>query len=167
MTSPYSVYSANIVVITNKLIQRVGDGIAGGAYTLTAFPAFSTADIYFGDQDSIPRTPSICVEPGEKTRTLQGVSQMTKNEFEIYLMVYHNRVQSVQQTREECDQLAYEIEKWLHADLQLALGVPATPALIHGFVRQNESGYAVKNNTLYRSARLTYMGENKTSLAES
>lgn len=166
MTSPYSIYSANIVVITNKLLTRVGDGIGAGAYTLTNFPTFSTDDIYYGDQDLLPRTPSVCIEPNDKNRSLAGAPNMTDNEFEIYAMIYHNKVQSNATTRQEVDQLAYEIEAWIHKDLQLKLGT-STPALIHGFVVSNESGYTFKNNTLYRTARLTYKGKNKTSLAES
>lgn len=163
MTSPYSVYSANMVVICNALITRVQAGIAlPGTFTT---PPLSTA-VFYGDQRTIPTTPAICIEPGDKTRTLAGAPQMTQNDFEIYLMVYHNKVQSVETTRAECDQLAYELEHWLHQDLQLQNGGP-TPNLIHGYVRTNESGYTVKAGTLYRSARLTYAGRNKTSLADS
>jgi hypothetical protein len=156
MTSPYSPYSPSIVVITDALIAKLE---SPPALTFTLAP---TA-VFFGDQDRIPSTPAVCVEPGEKNRTLNGAGQMTDNEFEIYILVYHNKVQGNETTRRECDILAYEIEKYLHTDLQLLVG-GSDPRLIHGFVRSNESGYTFKQNTLYRSARLTYYGRNKTSL---
>jgi hypothetical protein len=68
-------------------------------------------------------------------------------------------------SRKQADQLAYDIELFLHQDLQLKdPNNGNAPTLIHGFVREVESGYAVKRNTLYRSSRLTYFGRNKTSL---
>ena len=160
MTSPYSIYSANMVIIAEKILQRIETAPSD---TFTIVPAFTA----YGDQDRLPSTPAVCVEPGDKDRTLEGVPNMTLNEFTIFVMVYHNKVQDNQLTRRECDMLAYEIEAYLHEDLQLTLGDPAAPALIHGFVRSNESGYSFKNGTLYRSARLTFYGKNKTSLADS
>ena len=88
---------------------------------------------------------------------------MTENEFEVFIIVYHNKVQGNQLTRKECDQVGYQIEFLLHQDLQLKAGT-ANPFMIHGFVRSHESGYTYKNNTLYRTARLTYYVKNKTSL---
>lgn len=158
VTSPYSIYPNNIVIVAERLLAKL-ETAPGGTYTI------APTGYFYGDQDRIPSTPSICVEPGEKTRTLSGAGQMTDNEFEIYILVYHNKVQGNEATRRECDVLAAEIEAFLHRDLQLltALG---SPLLIHGFVRSNESGYTYKQNTLYRSARLTFYGKNKTSLKE-
>jgi len=120
-------------------------------------------DVWYSDQDRLPRTPAICIEPDEKQRTLEGAPNMTINEFTVFILVYHNAVRDVQVTREECDRLAYEIEKLIHQDLQLTNGDP-TPRVIHGYVRSNESGYTFKQGTLYRTARLTYYGKSKTSL---
>jgi hypothetical protein len=128
------------------------------------FAPVAAQDVFYGDQDRIPRTPAICVEPNDKSRTLAGVPNMTENIFEIYLMIYHNKVQSNETTRLEVDQLAYAVELFLHQDLQLTNGDAADPYMIHGFVRSNESGYTYKAGTLYRTARLTWYGKNKTSL---
>jgi hypothetical protein len=161
MTSPYSVYSANGVVIAEKVLAKI---------ETAPFGTFTTPPQYFayGDQEKIPQVPAVCVELGDKARELEGAPNMTLNEFEVFILVYHMSAErSATEVRKEVDNLAYEIERWLHSDLQLTLGNPTTPALIHGYVRINESGYAFKNSTLYRSARLVYVGRNKTSLAES
>jgi len=154
MTGPYP-YTSDISVIAQLLVAKID-----AAKATFRVPV---VDVFYGDQDRIPATPSVCVEPGDKTRQLDGAPSMTQNEFEIYILVYHNKVQENQLTRLECDQIAYDIEMLVHQDLQLTNG-GVTPNVIHGFVRNNESGYTYKRETLYRSARLTWYGKNKTSL---
>jgi hypothetical protein len=156
MTGPYP-YPGSIVTLTELLIDK----IAGNAANFII--PFTEEDVYYGDQDRIPRTPSVCLEPGDKNRELEGSPNMTKNQFQIYILIYHNKAQDIQLTRKECDQLAYDIEQYIHQDLQLKNG-GTTPNVIHGFIRANESGYTFKQGTLYRTARLTYYGLNKTSL---
>jgi len=160
MTSPYSVYSADISVIAQLILDKINAAPPG---TFDIPPTFTQ----YGDPDRIPSVPGVCVEPGDTDRTLSGVPNMTTNEFTIYVLIYHlSAEKSISVVRKETDQLAYQITRYLHQDLQLTNGA-LTPALIHGFVRSSESGYAYKEKTLYRSARLTYFGMNKTSLAES
>lgn len=156
MTGPYP-YPGSIVVLTELLIDK----IVGNAANFSI--PFAEEDVYYGDQDRIPRTPSVCLEPGDKNRELDGSPNMTKNQFQIYILVYHNKAQDIQLTRKECDQLAYEIEQLIHQDLQLK-NDGTTPNVIHGYIKANESGYTYKSGTLYRTARLTYFGLNKTSL---
>lgn len=88
---------------------------------------------------------------------------MTDNSFDLYVIIYHNKVQGNETTRLEVDVLAEEVEYYLHQDLQLTEG--GVPRLIHGYVRQQESGYAYKDKSIYRTTRLTYYGKNKTSLS--
>jgi hypothetical protein len=152
MTYPYP---ADPTVITQLLVDKIE-----AAKATFRIPVI---DVYYGDQDMFPHTPSVCVETGDKTRTLEGAPNMTLNEFEIYVLIYHNKVQDNQSTRKETDQIAYDIEQLVHQDLQLRNG-GLTPNVIHGFIRSHESGYTFKKDTLYRSARLTYYGKNKTSL---
>lgn len=153
MTGPYTPLTGNIVTVSNAIIAQ----ITGGTYSVV--PADSNPmDIFFGDQDRIPRTPAVCIEPGEKNRELQGAPNMTLNTFDVFVLIYHNKMQEIQLTRRECDQLAYEVELRLHQNLQLG-GI-----ISHGFCVSNESGYTYKQNTLYRTARLTYRATSKTSL---
>jgi hypothetical protein len=153
MTGPYSTYSANMVLIA----EAIFDVIDAAKATFTT----PVEDVFYGDQDRIRTTPTICVEPSDKTRSLTGAPNMTENQFEVFILVYHNKVQDNQLTRKEVDQLAYEIEFLLHQDLQLG------GLLIHGFVDRSESGYVYKSGTLYRTARMTFRGKNKTSLPVS
>jgi hypothetical protein len=156
MSQPYPTYPGDITVVAKRI-----ETIVDAAKATFRVPVL---DVWYGDQDRIPRTPAICIEPNEKNRTLAGLPNMTENEFQIYIMVYHNKAQDNQNTRLECDQVAFDVEKLLHQDLQLTAGNPSDPMMIHGFVRSNESGYTFKAGTLYRSARLSWFGKNKTSL---
>ena len=157
MTYPYP---ANIIPIAEEVISRIQ--AAGATFSTPVDPS----NVYYGDQDRIPATPSICIDPGDKTRSLAGAPNMTLNEFEIYVIIYHNKIQEMQLTRKEADQLAYEVEFMLHQDLQLKTNPSDVNSglLIHGFVNKVEPGYTTKANTTYRSTRLTYYGQNKTSL---
>jgi hypothetical protein len=148
-------FTADTSVIAQLIVDKIAANKDNFRIPLT--------DCVYGDQDRIPTTPYACVEPSNKVRSLEGVPNMTRNEFEIFVIIYHNGIQSNQVTRKETDMLAYDIEFLLHQDLQLH-SPDGTRNLIHGYVRQNESGYTVKAGTLYRSARLTYFGLNKTSL---
>jgi len=153
MTGPYD-YPADPTVIAQLLFDKIN------ANRLTF--RVPVESVMIGDQDRIAATPTVCIEPGDKTRTLSGVSNMTTNVFIIYVLIYHNKVQDNQLTRMEVDQIGYDIEWLIHQDLQLTNG--GAPNVIHGFVQGHESGYTYKANTLYRTARLTYTCTNKTSL---
>jgi hypothetical protein len=153
MTGPYTPLTSSLVTITNALITQ----IEGGTYTIV--PAdLAAMDVFYGDQDRIPRTPAVCVEPGEKNRELDGAPNMTRNTMDIFVLIYHNKMQEQQLTRLETDKLAEEIERRIHQNLQLG-GI-----IIHGFCVSNESGYTYKKDTLYRTARLTFRATSKTSL---
>ena len=154
MTYPYP---GNIAVIAQLLVDK----ISGHAASFVI--PFTSADVYYGDQNIIPRTPTVCVEPDNKQRRLAGVPNMTENDFTIFILVYINKVQELQVSRKQADNLAYDIEQYIHQDLELKNG-GSTPNLIHGYVISSESGFVFKQGTLYRSARLTYHGLSKTSL---
>jgi hypothetical protein len=115
-------------------------------------------DIYYGDQEKFPRSPSICVDPGNRARQLQGVSYRTDNNFTIYILVYHAKLQDNELTRKESQQISEAIETLLHSDPQLGGNV------IHGFCSLNESGYVYRQNTMYRTNRITFEPYSKTRL---
>lgn len=115
-------------------------------------------DIYYGDQEKFPRSPSICVDVNSLQRTLQGFSYRSDNAFIVYIYVHHARIQGNQLTRKEAQQISEVITTLIHADPQLGGNV------IHGFVSTNESGYTYRQNTMYRTNRLTYEPYTKTRL---
>lgn len=118
----------------------------------------SADDVYYGDQEKFPRTPSICVDPGTMDRTLQGVSFRTDNNFVIYILVYHAKLQDNQLTRKEAQQVSEAIETLLHQDPQLG------GLTIHSFCSRNESGYVYRRDTMYRTNRITFEPYSKTRL---
>lgn len=120
--------------------------------------AVDAQDIYYGDQEKFPRTPSVCVDPGNRQRTLQGVSFRTDNAFTIYILVYHARIQDNQITRKEAQQISEAIETLLHQDPQLGGNV------VHSFCSLNESGYVYRTGTMYRTNRITFEPYSKTRL---
>lgn len=116
--------------------------------------ALQLADVFYGDQERLPRTPAACVEPGEKQRELNGAPRRTMITFTNYVIVYHNPVKTATKIREEDDQRAEAIERFIHADPYFADNLGADQ-VIDSLVTSIESGYQMKNNTLYRASRLT------------
>jgi hypothetical protein len=111
--------------------------------------------LFYGDQQLIPTTPTICVEPGPLNSILDGAPFVLLNTFTIYIMVYHSKVQDTQVTRKECDQYAYAIRKTLLEDK------PLGGLVIYGFVTDIEPGYANRNGQLLRTSRITWQGQSK------
>lgn len=111
-------------------------------------------DVFYGDQNKIPRVPAAVVEPEGKTRELVGAPQYTEVRLTTYILIYHAGVQDVQVTRKECDEAAERVEFLINSDLQM--GQYPDSLVVHGFVTQIESGYTYRNNTLFRTSRLTH-----------
>ena len=116
------------------------------------------ADVFWGDQDRIPRTPAVAIEPDSKSRMLDGAPRRTLVEARVVLLVYHAKVQDIQVTRKQADQFAEAVETLIHTDKNLG------GLVIHGMVTDLESGYAYKSGTLFRTARLIYTATSKVSL---
>lgn len=146
----------SVDVITQYVIDRLRTNAA--LLKTTTNVVVDPQDIYYGDQEKFPRTPSVCVDPGNRQRTLQGVSFRTDNNFTIYILVYHAKIQDNQVTRKESQQISEAIETLLHNDPQLGGNV------IHSFCSLNESGYVYRTNTMYRTNRITFEPYSKTRL---
>lgn len=114
-------------------------------------------DVFYGDQELIPRTPAVAVETGIFTRQLDGIPYRTKNVFRIYLLVYFAKVQDVQVTRLQCDQKAEQIMRTLHQNKTMG------GLVISGHVTAIEPGYTYRGRALMRSARITWEGLTKNN----
>lgn len=137
-------YTDSMTVIAKHLEKLLGDNKEDlGIY-----------DIFYGDQDRIPHTPTVCVEPGDKRRELNGAPRRTSVIITTYLLVYHNPVKSVAQIREEDDLLAESVESLIHQDAQMK-DSGGNDQVIDSLVTVIESGYQVKANTLFRASRMT------------
>jgi len=120
-------------------------------------------DVFYGDQRKIPRTPALCVEPGEKTRELNGAPRRTSVTMTNYLIVYHNPVTSASVIREEDDQRAEAIERFIHADPHF-VDENNEDQVIQSLVTSIESGYQQKEGSLYRASRLTVEAQTQEQL---
>lgn len=130
---------------------------------------FDIQDVYYGDQDLIPRVPCVAVEPGATRRTLEGVPFRTLNEFEIGCLVYHSGVDGVQNIVRDCDLLAEAIAEVLNKDSLpvIAGGTNFNGYVVHGHVVSIEHGYAIRNKRLLRANRVIWQGISKTALVPS
>jgi hypothetical protein len=146
--------------VTQFLLDKITTAATAGTIkSVDGSVVLQPEDIFYGDQEKYPHVPAVAIEPNSRPRTLHGVSYRTDNNFTIYLLVYHASVaQSNQDTRQQVQQIAENIETLIHLDPQF------DGLLIHGFCEMNESGYTYRQGTLYRTNRITYSGYSKTAL---
>jgi hypothetical protein len=114
-------------------------------------------DVWYGDQELLPRTPAVCVNPGTKKRQFQGATFRTLNDIETYVLVYFGKIQDVQANLHGATQLADSIETLVHSDLTLGGNVIAV------LCTQNEPGMINKAGVWMMGARLTFQSMTKTT----
>jgi hypothetical protein len=123
-------------------------------------------DIFYGDQQQIPRTPTVCIESDKKTRELQGAPRRVLNQLRCFVIVYSSRVDDTAQLNSEiADQLTEAIESEIHK-------YPTLDGLVfHSLVGEVESGFQSRlmagKLTRFRASRLTVTGQSKTMLPMS
>lgn len=126
-----------------------------------------TADgqLFYGDQDRIGVTPTLCVESGPTDRSLVGALNRTENRLICYIILYWGKVQDVQVDKLQGEQCAEAIVRLLDDNLQLELAGDGG-VVIHGFVTDIDPGYILRNErrTLMHAIRLTWTGKTKTML---
>ena len=119
------------------------------------------SDVYYGDQEKIPRVPTACVDTGSKRRELSGAPRRTTVDMETYVLVYTGAVASQTANREQDDQIAEAVEDLIHQDA--TMGGLVIDSLVSGI----EFGYALRNNSLFRTARLTVTARDQVQLPSS
>lgn len=118
--------------------------------------------VFYGDEELIPKYPSVGVDPGPLRRNYTGESLRTDNNFTVYLMVYHGAIRSAQITRKAADVLAETIVDLLHTNVRLGEG--SAQLLIDSLVTVTEPGFAKRGNELLQTTRIQWTGYNKTAL---
>jgi hypothetical protein len=113
-------------------------------------------DAFYGDQTILPKTPAVCVAPGNKTRDWSGASLRTENIFETYVFVYFSKIQDVQLNTHGAQTLADAVEDWVMQDIKLG-GI-----VIWTLCTQNEPGQITKQGSLMVGNRLTFQSMSKT-----
>lgn len=117
--------------------------------TLLEGGSLGLTDVYYGDQTNIPRTPSACVDSGEKGRELNGAPRRMMVTLEVYILIYHFKVDSAESNQRNADLLAEATEDLVHQDAKMG------DRAIHSFVKRVESGYAVRGRDTFRASRMT------------
>jgi hypothetical protein len=107
--------------------------------------------VYYGDQDKLPFTPAVCVEPTVKDRSLQRAPRGTTVNLTAYILVYHGAIIDTMTQRKANDEMAEAIEERIHEKNEF------DGLMISTLVDRIESGYSFKGS-LQRSSRLTVTG---------
>ena len=141
-----------------SLLQDNGSTLFGGVHDVDY-------QIFYGDQNRIGVTPTVCVEAGTTTRSLAGVPSRTENQLVVFIIIYYAKVDSNQVTKLASEQLGEAIAKYLDQNLTLVRNNDGG-IVIHGFVSTIEPGYTYRNQgqNLYQTVRLTWIGKSKTML---
>lgn len=145
--------SASLADITQALVDK----LTADATTL------GLKGVFYGDQDKLPATPIVCVEPDNKDVMSYSPFRKTEIEITVYIIVYHSAIESPQQNRKDADAMAEAIETFLNADKNLKR-TDHTDRVIHCYIKHVASGYAKKGNSVVRASRLTFSARTQDQL---
>lgn len=127
------------------------------------------ADVWFGDQSILPRTPALCVEPGVKRRDLKRVQFSTDNNIDTYLLLYHSKLgpETDQQVeRRKCVEFAENIEEFMHINHIRLFDTYNNQLTIDTHCTDLDPGFSYKSGTLYNAVRMTWTSLTKTYLQQ-
>jgi hypothetical protein len=119
--------------------------------------------VYYGDQQQIAVTPTICIDSGPKRKVLNGAPRKVLIVLETYVMIYHVMVGKSEEIRLSNDEFVEQVEEALERDGQLKDNLNH-PQLVHGYCIAVEPGYARRGSALYRATRITYEGTSQEQL---
>ena len=115
-------------------------------------------DVYYGDQPRYPRTPSIAVDSGPTTKSLNQIGMHAEETYLRYILIFHSPIQSLQMTEQEIDQHAETVADLLEQNRSLG------GLVIHSHVTAIEPGLTERGGTLLKTTRLTWTGISKTRI---
>jgi hypothetical protein len=121
-------------------------------------------DVWFGDQQLVPRVPALCVEPGTKRRVLQGVPDLTLNEIDTHFLLYHSPVADSQTSRRAAIAFAEAVETFLHENHLRLHAANGDQLTIHGFMAEMDPAYSFRPGTLHHAAVMTWTSTTKRRL---
>jgi hypothetical protein len=137
---------------TNAIVQYVLMRLRSAAEGL------GLQGVWLGDQNLMPTTPNACVIPGPTNIELAGANRYSQWTFEVFVLVYHGKIQETQQAEEECMQLAEALTLFLNKLIS------CKGLLVHSMVTAIEPGYSERNNAMYRTSRITLQGYSRITL---
>lgn len=151
MAPPYG-FTDSIDVVSTYIL----DLLVSEASTLGVDPQ---KGYYYGEQDLIPTSPTICVVPGPESSEYNGVGgRPVLITFQTYVMVYVDKIQDIQISTHSAMQLAAAVKRAIHSDVKLGGNV------LDCFCANAEPGYAVRRTSLMAAARLTFRSRSKVLL---
>lgn len=113
-------------------------------------------DVYYGDQQKIPRTPCATVEAGTQNNLLAGAPFRVEHDITTYIVLYIAKVTSNQVSKREADLLSAAVTKRLHEDKTMG------GLVVYGLVTRIEPGFAQRGE-LMQAVRITWTGLSKTN----
>lgn len=126
--------------------------------------ALGLEDVFYGEEELIPRTPAASVDPNEKVRDLRETGYTVINTFSVFIVVYHAKLQGSGVTRKETLALAEAVETLINADPTLNLGKVGEDRIVNGMCTSVQEGYAQRGKTIMKASRITWEGFSKTRL---
>ena len=107
-------------------------------------------DVFYGDQDFIPRFPAAVVEPNSLVEAPTTAGFSKENHFQVMVMIFHSQLGSSEVTKRECDLAAEAVKDVLNADRQLG------GLVTWGYVSSTDYGYAMRGKQTIQATRMLY-----------
>lgn len=114
-------------------------------------------DVWYGEQELMPRFPCLVVDQRPKRRAFNG-TQRWDLVFTVAITVYHSKVVSSGENRMENEEFAYKVEQWFMADKDRLM---LDGLVLLGYIISVEPGTIAKRSTMYAVTRLTWQGESR------
>ena len=129
---------------------------------------FDIKALFYGDQDQIPASPTVCVEPAQTEREWSGAPYQTDNEIDIAILVYMTGLEDNTTIQEKCDKLTDDIADFINKEAlsEMFDGNQLNGMLTSGHCRRHEYGYRMLGDKKMRANRLIFRGYSKTKLVE-
>lgn len=107
-------------------------------------------DVFYGDQDLIPRFPAAAVEPTSMQEEPSGEGFSKNNRFQVLVIIFHSKIGDNQTTKRECDLFAEAVKDVLNGDRQLG------GLVTHSWTSATDYGFAVRGKVTIQATRILF-----------
>jgi hypothetical protein len=111
-------------------------------------------DVWYGEQRLYPNFPCIAVESADKRRTHMNTRRWDLT-FLVDILLILDKVDSMEQTRQELERHIHLVEDVLHEDTTMGGSV------IFGFVTRAQPGFQMRGSVMRQAARLRWEGSSR------
>lgn len=113
-------------------------------------------DVWYGEHDTIPKTPAITVEPVKKDVEVAQTGHKVRNDFQIRFMLFYSALTGPQMQVEDCLELAESVENLINDDFTVG------GLLIYSYVTGLTNGYTRRSNVIMRATEIDWSGFSTT-----